>query len=75
MTILNYVRVIGPIAVILLSALDFIKAIMSSDEKAMKQAQSKLIIRLVAALALFLIPTLVSLLLSFINATNCANTL
>ena len=75
MTILNYVRVIGPIAVILLSALDFIKAIMSSDEKAMKQAQSKLVIRLVAALALFLIPTLVGLLLDFINATNCANTL
>ena len=71
MTILNYIRVIGPIAVVLLSSLDFIKAIMSSDEKAMKQAQSKLIIRLVAALALFLIPTLVSLLLSFINATNC----
>ncbi len=75
MTILNYVRVIGPIAVVLLSALDFIKAIMSSDEKAMKQAQSKLIIRLVAALALFLIPTLVQLLLDFINAKNCADML
>ncbi len=75
MTILNYIRVIGPIAVVLLSSLDFIKAIMSSDEKAMKQAQSKLIIRLVAALALFLIPTLVGLLLDFINATNCADTL
>ena len=75
MTLLNYVRVIGPIAVVLLSALDFIKAIMSSDEKAMKQAQSKLVIRLIAALALFLIPTLVSLLLDLINTTNCANNL
>ncbi len=75
MTILNYIRVIGPIAVVLLSSLDFIKAILSSDEKAMKQAQSKLIIRLVAALVLFLIPTLVGLLLDFINATNCADTL
>ena len=70
-TILNYIRVIGPVLVVLLSAIDFIKAIVGTDEKAMKEAQSKLIIRLVAAIALFLIPTLVQLLLSFINATTC----
>ena len=38
----------------------------------MKEAQSKLVIRLVAAIGLFLVPTLVQLLLSFINATTCA---
>ena len=38
---------------------------------AMKEAQNKLIIRLVAAVALFLVPTLVQVLLSFINATTC----
>lgn len=70
-TLLNYIRIIGPILVVLLSALDFIKAVVSSDEKAMKQAQSKLVIRLVAAICLFLVPTLVQLLLSFINATVC----
>lgn len=70
-TILNYIRVIGPVLVVLLSAIDFIKAIVGTDEKAMKEAQSKLIIRLVAAIALFLVPTLVQLLLSFINATTC----
>ena len=37
----------------------------------MKEAQNKLIIRLVAAVALFLVPTLVQLLLSFINASTC----
>ena len=70
-TILNYIRIIGPVLVVLLSAIDFIKAVIGTDEKAMKEAQSKLIIRLVAAIALFLVPTLVQLLLSFINATTC----
>lgn len=71
-TILNYIKVLGPIAVVLLSALDFINAILSSDEKAMKEAQSKLIIRLIAAVALFLIPTLVELLMNLINTASCS---
>lgn len=71
-TILNYIRIIGPVLVVLLSAIDFIKAVLGTDEKAMKEAQNKLIIRLVAAVALFLVPTLVQLLLSFINASTCS---
>ena len=70
-TILNYIKILGPILVVLLSAIDFIKAVVGTDEKAMKEAQSKLVIRLVAAVLLFLVPTLVQLLLSFINATTC----
>lgn len=70
-TILNYIKIIGPILVVLLSAIDFIKAVVGTDEKAMKEAQSKLVIRLVAAICLFLVPTLVQLLLSFINASTC----
>ena len=70
-TVLNYIKIIGPVLVVLLSAIDFIKAVVGFDEKAMKEAQSKLVIRLVAALCLFLVPTLVQLLLSFINATTC----
>lgn len=68
-TIFNYIKVIGPILVVLLSSLDFIKAVLGTDEKAMKEAQNKLIIRLVAAVALFLIPTLVQLLLQLINVS------
>lgn len=71
-TVLNYIKIIGPILVVLLSSIDFIKAVVGFDEKAMKQAQSKLVIRLVAAICLFLVPTLVQLLLSFINATTCS---
>ena len=69
--ILGYIKVIGPILVVLLSAIDFIKAVVGTDEKAMKEAQSKLIVRLVCAVALFLVPTLVQLLMSFINQTVC----
>lgn len=70
-TILGYIRVIGPILVVLLSAIDFINAIFGFDEKAMSNAQHKLIIRLIAVVALFLIPTLIDVLLDFINATTC----
>ena len=70
-TILGYIRVIGPILVVLLSAIDFIKAIFGFDEKAMSNAYHKLIIRLIAAVALFLIPTLIDVMLDFINATTC----
>ncbi len=71
-TIFNYIKIIGPILVVLLSSIDFIKAVVGTDEKAMKEAQSKLVIRLVAAVALFLIPTLVQLLLSFVNQVYCS---
>ena len=70
-TILGYIRIIGPVLVVLLSAIDFIKAIFGFDEKAMGTAQRKLIIRLIAAVALFLVPTLVEVLLDFINASTC----
>lgn len=69
--IFDYIKVIGPILVVLLSAIDFIKAILSSDEKAMKQAQSRLVIRLIAAIALFLLPTLIQLAMSIINQATC----
>ena len=35
--ILNYIRIIGPVLVVLLSAIDFIKAVIGTDEKAMKR--------------------------------------
>ncbi len=68
--LLNYIKIAGPILVVLLSSLDFIKAIASNEEDAFKKAQSRLIIRLVAALALFLVPTFVELLLGLINGIN-----
>ncbi len=72
--ILNYMKLLGPILVVLLSSVDFIKAVMSSDENAMKVAQKKLMVRLVAAIALFLLPSLIQLIISLLGGiidSNC----
>ncbi len=62
--ILNYIKILGPILIVILSSVDFAKAIFSSDDDTMKKAEKKLMIRLVLAVMLFLIPTLVSVLLN-----------
>ena len=68
--ILNYIKILGPILVVILSSVDFAKAIMVSDDENMKKAQQKLMTRLVLAVALFLIPTLVSTLLNIFGITT-----
>lgn len=68
--ILNYVKILGPILVVILSSLDFAKAIVASDDDNMKKAEKKLVIRLILAVALFLIPTLVSVLLNIFGITT-----
>ena len=67
--VMNYVKILGPILVIVLSSVDFLKVIVKSDDKEMAAAQKKLILRLILALLLFLIPTIVNALLS-IYGTN-----
>lgn len=67
--ILNYIKILGPILVVILSSLDFAKAIIASDDENMKKAEKKLMIRLVLAVVLFLIPTLVNVMLSYLGFT------
>lgn len=66
-TILNYIKVIGPILVVLLSSFDFVKVIWTSDDENMKKAQQKLAKRLVAAVLLFLLPLLIEIMFNLIN--------
>ena len=68
--ILNYIKILGPILVVILSSMDFAKAIIASDDESMKKAEKKLMIRLVLAVALFLVPTLVSVMLSIFGYTS-----
>lgn len=68
--ILNYAKILGPILVVILSSMDFAKAIVASDDDNMKKAQKKLVVRLCAAVALFFIPTLVSVLLTIFGITT-----
>ncbi len=56
-----------PIILIVLGTFDLGKAVISSDEKAVKEAQSKLIKRCIYAVALFFIVTIVSLLFTIVG--------
>ncbi len=72
--ILNFIKVVGPLLVVVLSSIDFAKVIVKSDDEAMAKAQKKLGMRLILAASLFFIPTLVQVLLDvfgFISDPTC----
>ena len=56
-----------PIILIVLGTLDLGKAVISSDDKAVKEAQSKLIKRCIYAILVFFIVTLISVVFSMIG--------
>ncbi len=56
-----------PILLIVFGTIDLGKAVISSDEKEVKQAQSRLIKRCIYAVAIFFITTLVTLLMSLVT--------
>jgi hypothetical protein len=70
--VLNYIKIIGPILVVILSSIDFIQVIVKSDDEAMKKAGNKLGMRLILAASLFFIPTLVEVLLDIFGFTSSA---
>ena len=68
--LLNYIKVLGPILVIVLSSVDFMKVIIKSDDDAMQKAGKKLGYRLILAALLFFIPTVVEVLLGIFGITS-----
>lgn len=68
--ILNFIKILGPILVVVLSSIDFIQVIVKSDDEAMAKAQKKLVKRLVLAALLFVIPTLVEVILDVFGFTG-----
>ena len=62
--VLNWIRILAPILVVLLVALDFASAVMSSDNDALNKASKKIIPRLIAVALLFFVPTIVRAILS-----------
>ena len=61
--ILRWVKYIVPVILIVLSILDFIKAIASEKEDEMKKAQKHFTTRLIAAVLIFLMPILIEFIL------------
>lgn len=68
--LLDYARIIGPFLVLILSSLDYLKAVFSSDDDSVKKANQKLIARLVLIVVLFILPMLVSILLNILGFTS-----
>jgi len=82
--IINIVKIIVPLIIIILGMVDFGKAVIASDDKAINKSTYSLIRRLVAGLIIFFIPTIVFALLnltevsdentetgSFVQCTKC----
>lgn len=68
--ILNYIKVLGPILVVILSSVEFVKVIVQGDDDAMAKAQKKLFYRLMLAAMLFFIPVLVEFILDIFGLTS-----
>ena len=69
-TILNYLRVLGPILVVVLSSVDFAKVIVNGDDEKFSKAKKTLFRRLIIVALLFLVPTIVSVLLNLFGITS-----
>ena len=67
--VLGYFRILAPAVLVLMIAVDFATAVIGADppggkDEAMRKATSKAVRRAIAAVLLFLIPTIVKVLLS-----------
>lgn len=68
--ILNTVKILVPLILIVLGLVDFGKASISSDDKALSKATSSLFKRFIAGIIIFFIPTIV---FAILNVTGVSN--
>lgn len=61
--VLNYFRILGPIALIIFVAIDFATAVISQDNDALKKAESRVTSRAIATALLFFVPTIIRVIL------------
>lgn len=69
-SIFTLIQWLIPIGLILMGSIDLGKAVLSSDDKEIKQATSKLIKRAIAAVAVFFIVLLVKLVMGLVSQSN-----
>lgn len=72
--VVKIVHIFIPIALIVFGTFDLGKAVISSDDKKIKEAQGHLIKRVIYAIIIFLIPYLVSLIMSLVTVGGEAQT-
>ena len=80
-TVVTILKIAVPIILIVLGMIDLAKAVMANEEKEMKEAQKKLVKRIVYAVLIFFVVALVQFVFARldeangnkINATSCIN--
>ncbi len=65
--IFNFIKIVIPLLIIGLSTYDFIRGITARDEKALKKAFSSLIKRIICAIVIFFLPTLIETFLKLVG--------
>ncbi len=70
MRIISWVRYIVPAIIIILTILDFIKAIAADSEDEMKKASGKFVKRLIVAVIIFLLPLILEFLLGIFDIST-----
>lgn len=68
--ILSYATLAGIVLVVILSSIDFLKAIVSNGDDSLAKAKKKLILRLILAVVLFFVPTITNALLDLFGLTS-----
>lgn len=62
-------KIIIPIILIILGMLDLGKAVISSDDKAISKSAKSLLIRVIAAVAIFFVPTIVAFVIRLVDTS------
>lgn len=68
--VLRILQIAVPIGLILFGTIDMAKAVISGDEKKMKEAQKPFIKRIVSAVIVFLIPYIVSVVVGLVTSNG-----
>lgn len=68
--VLKIIRIGAPILLIVLTTIDFAQAVITEDQDAIKKAVSKVIKRVIAAIALFFVPVFVEILINMPGVTD-----
>ena len=66
-TVVQILQILVPIALIVWGTIDIGKAVIAGDEKKIKEAQKPFVKRIIAAVIVFLIPWLVSVILGLVG--------
>lgn len=70
--LIRLVQILAPIVLIILGSIDFAKAVASSDADFLDKAKKKFVRRIIAAVAIFLVFTIVKLVIANISSDNDA---